>query len=46
MKFGKSIEYHMINIFLEKSCAKCGRKAISRLFPFSKKSKFSISLDH
>ena len=33
----------MINIFLEKSCTKCGGKTIPR--SFSKESKLSISLD-
>ena len=36
-------QYNLINIFLEKSYTKCGRETIPR--PFSKKSKFSISLD-
>ena len=43
MKFGQLIEDSMKNIFLTKSYLKCGRKAIPR--PFTKKSKFSISLD-
>ena len=43
MKFGQLMEYNMTNIFLEKSYSKCGRETISR--PFSKKSKFSTSLD-
>ena len=34
MKFGQLIEYNMRNIFLAKSCAKCGREAIPR--PLSK----------
>ena len=34
----------MRNIFLEKSYTKCGGETIPR--PFSKKSKFSLSLDH
>ena len=42
-KFGQLIEYNMKNIFLEKSYLKCGGETISR--PFSKKSKFNISLD-
>ena len=33
----------MRNIFLEKSCTKCGGETIPR--PFCKKSKLSISLD-
>ena len=33
----------MKNVFLEKSCTKCGEEAIPR--PFSKKSKLSIYLD-
>ena len=40
MKFGQSIEYNVRNIFVEKSCTKCGGETISR--PFSK---LSISLD-
>ena len=43
MKFGQLTEYNMRNIFLEKSCRKCGRETIPR--PFSKKSKLGISLD-
>ena len=43
MKFGQLIEHNIRNIFLEKSCTKCVREIISRLF--YKKSKFSISLD-
>ena len=43
MKFGQLIEYDMRTIFLEKSFSKCGRETIPR--PFSKKSKFIISLD-
>ena len=43
MKFGQLIEYSMINIFLGKSSAKCGGK--TGLRAFSKKSKFSITLD-
>ena len=37
------IDYNVRNIFLEKSCTKCGGEIIPR--PFSKKSKLSISLD-
>ena len=40
MEFGQSIEYNVRNIFIEKSCTKCGGETISR--PFSK---LSISLD-
>ena len=43
MKFDQLIEYNMRNIFLEKSYTKCGRESIPR--PFSKKPKWSISLD-
>ena len=42
MKFGKLIEYNMRNIFVKKSCAKCGGETIPR--PFSKKSKLGLSL--
>ena len=42
MKFSQLIEYNMRNIFLEKSCTKCGGEAISR--PFPEKSKLRISL--
>ena len=42
MKFGQLKEYHMKNIFLEKSYTKCGGTTIS--IPFSKKSKLSLSL--
>ena len=37
MKFGQLIEYNTRNIFLEKSCTKCGGETIPRCF--SKKSK-------
>ena len=40
MKFGQLIEYNMRNIFLN---TKCGGETSPR--PFSKKTKFSISLD-
>ena len=43
MKIGQLIEYYMRNIFLEKSCTKCGRETIPR--PFSKKIKLSRSFD-
>ena len=43
MKFGQYIEYNMRNIFLEKSCTKCGLDTIQK--PFYKKIKLSISLD-
>ena len=43
MKFGQLIEYNLRNIFLEKSYIKCGRETIPE--PFSKKSKWSISLN-
>ena len=32
MKFGQLIEYNMRNIFLEKSCTKCGGETITRPF--------------
>ena len=35
MKFGQLIECNTKNIFLEKSCAKCGRETSPR--PFSEK---------
>ena len=43
MKYGQLVEYNMKNIFLEKSYTKCGGGILLR--PFSKKSKFRISLD-
>ena len=43
MKFVQPIEYNMRNIFVEKSCTKCGGKTIPR--SFSKKSKLNVSLD-
>ena len=43
MKFGQLIECNMRNIFLEKSCTKCGGETSPR--PFSEKLKLSISLD-
>ena len=42
MKFGQLMEYNR-NIFLEKSCKKCGIEISPR--PFFKNSKLSISLD-
>ena len=42
-KFDKLIGHNMKNIFLIKSYTKCGGETIPR--PFSKISKFSISLD-
>ena len=32
MKLGQLLEYNMRNIFLEKSCTKCGRETIPRTF--------------
>ena len=32
VKFGQLIEYNTRNIFLEKSCTKCGGEASPRLF--------------
>ena len=43
MKFSQLIEYNMRNIFAEKPYTKYRGETIPR--PFSKKSKFSISLD-
>ena len=43
MTYGQLIEYNMKNIFLEKSCEKCGGETIPR--PSSKKSKLTRSLD-
>ena len=43
MKIGQLIEYYMRNIFLEKSCTKCGGETILR--PFSKKIRLSRSFD-
>ena len=43
IKFGQLIECDMRNLFLEKSYTKCGGETIPT--PFSKKSKFNISLD-
>ena len=43
MKFGKSIEHNMRNIFLEKSYTKYVGETVSR--PFSKKLNLSICLD-
>ena len=43
MKFGLLIGYNRRNIFLDKSCTKCGGE--SSTSPFSGKSKFTISLD-
>ena len=33
MKLTQLMEYKMRNIFLEKSCTKCGREASSRHYP-------------
>ena len=43
IKFGQLIEINIKNSFLEKSHTTCGGETIP--IPFSKKSKFSISLD-
>ena len=43
LNFGQLIEYNLRNIFLEKSCTKCGGASIPR--PIFKKSKLSIPLD-
>ena len=43
MKIGQLIEYIMRNIFLEKSCTKCGGESIPR--PFSKTVKLRMSWD-
>ena len=43
MKCGQLIEYNMRKIFLQKSYTKRGGETITR--HYSKKSKFSISLD-
>ena len=43
MKFGQLTEYHLGNIFLEKSCTKYGGETIIK--PFFKMSKLSIYLD-
>ena len=43
MNLGQLIECNMGNIFIEKSYTKYGGETIPR--PFSKESKFSISLD-
>ena len=43
MKFGQLMECSMRNIFLEKSCTKCGEETSPR--PFSEKLKLSLSLD-
>ena len=41
MNFSQLIEYNLRNIFLEKSCTKCGGKTSPKTF--FKKSKLSIS---
>ena len=43
VKFDQLIEYNMIKIFLEKLYPKCGGETSAK--PFSKNSKFSVSLD-
>ena len=43
IKFDQLIDYNMRNMFLEKSCRKCGGGA--SLTSFYKKSKLSISLN-
>ena len=43
LRFGHLIEFNMRNIFLEKLYIKCGGETIP--WPFSKKSKLSMSLD-
>ena len=46
MKFGQLIEYNMRNIFLKRSCTKCGQETLHR--PLSKKSNSAKKLfsDH
>ena len=46
MKFGQLIEYNMRNIFLKRSCTKCGQETLHR--PLSKKSNWAKKLfsDH
>ena len=44
LKFDQLIECNMRNIFLEKSCTKCGEETSPR--NFSKKLKLIIYLDH
>ena len=43
IKFVQLIEFHMSNVFVEKSYRKCAGETISR--PLSKKSKLGIYLD-
>ena len=43
MKFGQLIECNIRNIFLEKSCTKCGGETRPR--PFPEKLKLRISVD-
>ena len=43
VKFGRLIEFNIVNIFLEKSCTKWGEEASLR--PFSEKLKLSMSQD-
>ena len=43
IKFDQLIECNMRNIFLQKSCTKCGGETSPR--PFSEKSKLNMSLD-
>ena len=43
IKFGQLMECNMRNIFLDKSCTKCGGETSPRLF--SEKLKLSISVD-
>ena len=43
MEFDQLIECNMRNIFLEKSCTKCGGETSSR--PFSEKLKLNVSLN-
>ena len=47
MKYDQLVEYNMINIFLEKPCAKCGGETSPRPSPkiIQTISKLSICLD-
>ena len=46
MKFGPLIEYHVRNIFLEKSCREEAERLIPGLFLFLKKTLHEVKATH
>ena len=46
MKFGPLIEYNVKNIFLQKSCKKCGKETSSRPFSVIQKTLYKVGGQH